>query len=59
MVHRVYAFHRTTLVFQLMVAISLAVWLSQAHAQNVSDIAAGRQLAGKYCSKLSFGHVAE
>ncbi len=51
MVHRIYAFRWTTLVFQLMVAIPLAGWLSQAHAQNVSDVAAGRQLAGKYCSK--------
>jgi mono/diheme cytochrome c family protein len=48
---REYAFRWTTFVIHLMVAVSLTVWLSPAHAQNVSDIAAGRQLAGKYCSK--------
>jgi len=51
MKNRGHAFRRTTLVIYLMVAIPLAVWLSQAHAQNVSDIAAGRQLAGTHCTK--------
>jgi mono/diheme cytochrome c family protein len=45
------AFRSTTIVIHLMVAIPLAVWLSQAHAQNVRDIVAGRQLASTHCSK--------
>lgn len=51
MTNRESAFRWTTLVVHSMLAITLAVWLSQAHAQSVTDVAAGRQLAGKSCSK--------
>ncbi len=51
MTHWANAFRWMTIVIWLLATIPFAVLLPEAHAQKVSDVASGRQLARTSCSK--------